>query len=59
MKWSMTPPNPLTHTNWSTTLKRYARKGCDDSLMARKRCVEKYYDNEALRQPWMDEWVQK
>ena len=49
MQWKPEPPNPLTHTNWSTTLKRYAKRDCNDELAARKRCVDKYYGNEELR----------
>ena len=57
MGWRPEPPNPLSHTEWKTTLANYATKGCESVFEARRRCFEKYYKFEKLRQPWMDEWV--
>lgn len=56
MKWEPMPPNPLQHESEMTTRRHYAAQGSESEWDARKRIVEKYYDNEALRQPWMVEW---
>jgi hypothetical protein len=29
MGWTPEPPNPLSHTQWKTTLDNYAAKGCE------------------------------
>ena len=34
MKWEPLPPNPLCHTDISTTLEFYAAKGCDNIYAA-------------------------
>lgn len=57
MGWKPEPPNPLSHTQWKTTLDNYAVKGCENIFEAKKRCFEKYYKYQTLRQPWMDEWA--
>lgn len=57
MGWTPEPPNPLSHTQWKTTLDNYAAKGCESEQEARRRCFDIYYKHPKLRQPWMDEWL--
>ena len=57
MKWEPLPPNPLSHTNWKTTLTNYAERDSHDEWQARKRCCEKYGHDSEKKQPWMDAWL--
>ena len=49
MEWKPYPPNPLQHTNIKMTLAKYATKGVDELLEARRRCVVKYSGDPMLR----------
>ena len=49
MKWEPEPPNPLTHTDWSTTLSCYASKGCESTWEARRRCCDKFGNDPDLQ----------
>ena len=59
MRWSPEPPNPLSHTDWKTARDHYATKGCDNEWEASKRCVDKYFKYDSLKQSWMDPWVRE
>ena len=52
MGWTPAPPNPLTHTEWSTTLKYYAVKGSEDEWQARRRAFAKYADDPNKQADW-------
>ena len=56
MKWEDEPPNPLQHESEKTTKDNYALHGSDNVAQARKRLVDKYFSDTALRQPWMNKW---
>ena len=45
MGWEPKPLNPLTHTTLKTTLTKYAETGCDNEMQAKKRCVDKYFQD--------------
>ena len=49
MGWEPKPFKPLTHTTLKTTLTKYAETGCDNEMQARKRCVDKYYQDRNKR----------
>ena len=49
MGWEPKPLNPLTHTTLKTTLTKYAETGCDNEMQARKRCVDKYFQDKNKR----------
>ena len=57
MGWKPEPPNPLSHTQWNTTLANYAAKGCESEYEARRRCFLKYNTRKKLRQSWMDDML--
>ena len=49
MKWEPKPLNPLAHTDLKMTLTKYAEKGCDSEMAARRRCIDKYYGDKDKR----------
>ena len=58
MKWEPAPLNPLQHETEKMTKEHYAKRGCDDEWATQKRCIDKYARDPALRQPWMERWLQ-
>ena len=59
MKWEPKPLNPLAHTDLKMTLAKYAEKGSDSEMAARRRCIDKYYGDKDKMQNWMKAWVEK
>ena len=57
MGWQPAPLNPLQHETEKMTKEHYAKRGCDDIWATQKRCVEKYAEDPALCQPWMQDWL--
>ena len=58
MGWEPAPLNPLQHETDKMTKEHYAKRGCDDEWATRRRCVDKYARDPALRQLWMEDWLQ-
>ena len=57
MGWQPAPLNPLQHETEKMTKEHYAKRGCDDIWATQKRCVEKYAEDPALCQSWMQDWL--